>query len=963
MVIDSLEDIDRFSSSEPDVIDDVEDSEEIVDDIDLSDLYFTAPDDDGDHHDYDGSAGDDRDESDADNVTVSLPGNRKRKLASVDYNAPPRLIRSSESDPTAAQSGTSTLTPLQVEQIRQVRILLDHVPEAAFVWTTELIEKNRVPAVIEAMFASPLPVGQVKELLTTRVQQFRQVQQADAKLLLERLRPDVHVWPMQFQQSLNALREKSLWFNMIRKRARDHVGAAQYEALGLAAMEKQLKQLQKTARHSMAKQEDAKRQRLDYDHHYNALEEETDIYPTSEHNMNAMRAALTFLGRQNISGGMTQADTDVRVAVAIKFGIYVLDSEESRYLSPAARHIIDSVSNVQCIRRMQEMLCRYMGQADYAQWWCTKSHRFYSNQVREYVDHGLPGLVQLFISETRNTIKVTAESGACYIWNEETALWQSSGPSQLDSMFLAMASKALGQGEANLHMEYLNSRVKCGEEDVNKDQMLAVMLENVRKLTRKIAEGTISSTFRKAIVSSLMDADFRSRVNCESPRLYPIRDGWIIDLQSGEMRKRTSDDLFSFETKVMYRPGLNEYRSVIRFFVPICGGEVEGQYRIGVGDIADLETAIQQAREQANTRCESCEAQQDQCEECPWKVRYRALQMLHSLQIHLGYCLTGECKERAYMQHWGKKSSGKSTLWAIMDQIMGRFIAWVRPELITAMKHQRSAHDHTAAFLDLIGRRVLLAAELAPGTKMNEELIKLLSSGGEDKLTMRGCGATEMRSEKLNGKLIFVTNHLVHFSKHFDAATIDRDVVWKYQKQFDHESDEAKTMKTLIRAPEFLDEVFSWLVEGAKQWYVRGSTPHCDISKEATNEHKDEQSPLDAFLRARCDLPPKDASAEQRKTYMVSKAVLRHQCHEWYKKQREEEHKYEDGDPNFPKLHELKRLMEARDFVEKKRNCIDPNNPSAPATAQCVFMGLRLKSEEDQVHQLQQPRLIEHLDN
>jgi phage/plasmid-associated DNA primase len=212
---------------------------------------------------------------------------------------------------------------------------------------------------------------------------------------------------------------------------------------------------------------------------------------------------------------------------------------------------------------------------------------------------------------------------------------------------------------------------------------------------------------------------------------------------------------------------------------------------------------------------------------------------------------------------------------------------------------------------------VVLVAELDAELRLNEALVKLFTSGGADKLSVRGCGVAEVRAVDIFFKLILISNHLVRLSEHVDRATLGRVNIYSYQTQFDIASPVAQAVQRMIEKVEFHDEVFSWLVEGAMKWYQLGHTPVCQISDEAKKNYEAEQSPLDAFLADTewCERVPPACTANEKNEYKVSKSMLLERCTKWYQS------KTAEGiyPPRvFPKIQELKRFMEERGFREQQ---------------------------------------------
>jgi hypothetical protein len=121
------------------------------------------------------------------------------------------------------------------------------------------------------------------------------------------------------------------------------------------------------------------------------------------------------------------------------------------------------------------------------------------------------------------------------------------------------------------------------------------------------------------------DSGFEQKLDVPDPDELPIRGGQMVDLRTGEMRQRTEANWFSYELGVTFLgKDMSKCQRAVRFFDQLCGGRKE--------------------------------------------------LMSYMLQV-LGYCLTGETREKAVFLLVGKGNNGKTTLMKIMEAILGRYYA------------------------------------------------------------------------------------------------------------------------------------------------------------------------------------------------------------------------------------------------------------------------------------------------
>jgi len=487
---------------------------------------------------------------------------------------------------------------------------------------------------------------------------------------------------------------------------------------------------------------------------------------------------------------------------------------------------------------------------------------------------------------------VVSDHGDCYWWDEAQRIWFESDSSRLQCQFLEFCRQTVSAEECSLHLESIQSAIKRtkpnGEEEVISDPMLITMLKSAHKHSEKLNDGCFSSAYRKLLIIGLKDHRFEDLIDTDAPDAFPARGGMLVNLRTGMVRPRVSTDHFSFESPASFCRGFNGYRNAETFLLRICGGVPPEEVHLP-GTSAQVPTADTQRR---------------------------ARNMLRSLQVHLGYLLTGQSIEKKFIQHHGISNTGKSTLWGLLKKILANFHTVVSPALITAMTKTRNAHEHTAGFEPSFGKRVVTCEEVPEGTVINDALMKLFTSGGLDHLPVRGCGVRGTRMLNLKFKIALVLNELAKMAKNVDHSIVKRALVYAYQTQFDPTSEESKKVARQAETEEFMDEMFSYLVEGSIIWYQEEQTPPCAIVDEATQEYQHAESPIDAFLHERCT---RRMSADPTlQPLRIHKETLLMECQKWYKEKAENGTSgYEMGNI-WPKKQDLKRLMTGRGFMEKQ---------------------------------------------
>ena len=809
------------------------------------------------------------------------------------------------------------------EQLRQTENLLEHISDREFVWDGK--PNCSIPKPIKYMYASGLDSAQAQQWLQHRFALIDDnlvvnVTGNRPTKLKDELSARLHTWWTDRTMGIyEDSTQRMHWFFGLRDLVRTWLGSEQYQFRGLVEQEKKLKKIVRQAHTSQKAAIAATAKRAFYDvflelsGETEESEQSDELYPV-ECNASAIKAILECLEPPRI----------VQHASILKFicrHLGYLDRVQQKLILNAddvneseLEGTFRLTTKARCVIRLKELLSDQLSELDYNQWWSSRLHCFCRTRERFAVLQGLPGLTELYIHRARleQTIKVVSDHGDCYRWDEAQRIWTKSDSSQLECHFLQFCSRIVSAEESSLHIESIKSVIKRtqrnGEEEVINDPMLATMLKNAHKHSKKLNEGGFATTYRKLLIVGLRDHRFEAAVNTDAPDAFPIRGGMLLDLRSGVVRPRVSTDHFSFESPASFRRGLNDYRNAETFLLRICGGVPPEEECLSGAPTADKQR--------------------------------RARNMLRSLRIHLGYLLTGQSSEKKFLQHHGLTNTGKSTLWTLLKQMLAEFHTVLSPALITAMAKPRNGHEHSAGFEPLFGRRVVTCEEVPPDTYINEALMKLFSSGGLDHMPIRGCGARETRILNLRFKIVLVLNELVKFAENADAASVKRALIYAYQTQFDPSSKESEAVKELIKTQEFLDELFSYLVEeGSILWYQEG-TPSCEIVNEATQEYQHSESPIEAFLVERCT---RTASADPKlQPLRIRKDILFTICEAWYKEKAEAGSSGYDVGKIWPKKHDLKKLMIARGFVEKQM--LDEST----GTKQYYFDGLREVTEAEQ---------------
>jgi len=317
----------------------------------------------------------------------------------------------------------------------------------------------------------------------------------------------------------------------------------------------------------------------------------------------------------------------------------------------------------------------------------------------------------------------------------------------------------------------------------------------IQKTLDKVLNGkNIMSIFDNVIVK-ILDPLFSTKINSNDPDTLPIKNGKIINFKTLEVRKRTKNDLYSFECPVQFL-GLNHPCDIARKFFD--------QLFVGDDELSDFAQQL------------------------------------------FGYCLTGWTREKKFWFLWGAEgNNGKTTLIELIGHILGDFYSPVDKEIF--LKQERSAGKGAAqpALMILKGKRFCTACETDESQVLDENQVKILTGG--DTITARDVYKPQT-TFKCISKLMVLTNNPPSYNT-VSSAMISRIRLLPFKAVFtetpnSNNKNEFPIIKDFVNYMKLhLDELFTLLAIGAKKWYKQGENikypSTCGSELDKTNETKD----------------------------------------------------------------------------------------------------------------------------
>ena len=212
------------------------------------------------------------------------------------------------------------------------------------------------------------------------------------------------------------------------------------------------------------------------------------------------------------------------------------------------------------------------------------------------------------------------------------------------------------------------------------------------------------------------------------------------------------------------------------------------------------------------------------------------------LQRAIGYSLTGDTSERALFVLHGKGKTGKSTLLAVVSELVGDFA--MRTPTETLMHKQNEGIPNDIA--KLRGARFVFASEGEDGKRLAESLIKDLT--GEDRIAARF-----MRQEWFE----FTPTFKIWFStNHRPVIRGTDDAIWGRVKliPFNVRFSPAEQRPKYVVLAEFRAElpgILAWAVRGCLAWQKDG-LKEPEAVRAASVEYRADMDTLGAWMVDEC---------------------------------------------------------------------------------------------------------------
>ena len=219
--------------------------------------------------------------------------------------------------------------------------------------------------------------------------------------------------------------------------------------------------------------------------------------------------------------------------------------------------------------------------------------------------------------------------------------------------------------------------------------------------------------------------------------------------------------------------------------------------------------------------------------------------LIEYVQKIVGLSAIGKVYVEALIIAYGEGRNGKSTFWNVVSRVLGSYSGNISADMLT-VGCRRNVKPELA---EAKGKRLLIAAELEEGMRLNTSNVKQL------------CSTDKIYAEKKykdpfsyipTHTLVLYTNHLPKVGA-IDKGTWRRLIVIPFGAKIEGNADIKNYADYLFEKAG--SAILSWVIEGAKR--VIADSFHIDAPskvKAAIDAYKENNDWMTAFLQERCEL-------------------------------------------------------------------------------------------------------------
>ena len=265
-------------------------------------------------------------------------------------------------------------------------------------------------------------------------------------------------------------------------------------------------------------------------------------------------------------------------------------------------------------------------------------------------------------------------------------------------------------------------------------------------------------------------------------------------------------------------------------------------------------------------------------------------------QRMVGYTLTGDTSEHCVFLQHGTGRNGKTTFNETVSAMMGDYAR--KTETKTFLNHKNEGIRNDVAALK--GARLVTAAEVGTGRRLNEQLVKEATGG--DTLTARFLYG-EYFEYRPEFKIFLSCNHKPEIRGQ-DEGIWSRVRVVPFDV-FIPPAERDKKLPAKLRLE--LSGILNWALAGCLEWQQNGLQEPQEVLV-ATGRYREDMDPLGPFLTDCCVTPSEESAAADELAVPVAMLYARYEI--WCES---------NGAEPLPK-NTLGRRMAERGYPSKSRN-------------------------------------------
>jgi P4 family phage/plasmid primase-like protien len=408
-------------------------------------------------------------------------------------------------------------------------------------------------------------------------------------------------------------------------------------------------------------------------------------------------------------------------------------------------------------------------------------------EIKKFIHMSTQAQSCAYVEAVKEDIVIIGKEQETYYYNTITRLWECCSREK----YCSFVPDFYEQSSNNLR-EAFNKYSKELDDDDEEKKRLSKEVTVMREVFDK---DVYHASIIKRTTGKLQNNQFVKLLNMNA-YLFPIMGGKTINLQTKEISDRKKTDYFTFESPVEY---LTKTPNADKFFRQVF----------------------------------------------PDRENYNYVKM------SFGYMITGDTSAHVFFVWYGSGRNGKTVVANLLRAVLGEqfYIQCDKSIFIKTPKGVGASPEKVA----LIGRRVAIYSEGDTADEIELDISSIKEKTGEDMIYARGlfkdpinfyvqCKLNMLTNyiPPLDGQLAIVERFRMIF---FDTLFTNKP---KGKNQYKQDPDFiAKLMTT------YLSEVFSWLVDGAVEYYKTKKIVMPKVVQDRSTELINSEDSIESFISSR----------------------------------------------------------------------------------------------------------------